>query len=347
VLITSSAFSPVNIAWIKYMGKENGQPTNSSLSMTLKNTGTTTRIHASSEGCGELSLLWDGSGYVPPAKGQQKVQLFLTNERVWREAIEALGYPVTFPRGNIEIFTQNNVPAGTGIATSASAFAALTLTWAQLLVTLAKPENQARWVAEYSENPKLRQALAEIARKGSGSSCRSFDGPWVEWHPRTGIHKIETGKVRFVDLILLIDHEEKEVSSSEAHERVKSSPKFLGRVGRVETRMTHVKHALKKDDLKSLQREVLAEALDMHELFHTSVPAFSYLKPLSREWIQMFETNDSALPTENGIMTLDAGANVHIFIPEKEADVWIQFIKTRYPTLKFVKTIEGTGAHYV
>jgi diphosphomevalonate decarboxylase len=338
-----TAFAPVNIAWIKYMGKENGLPTNSSLSMTLKDTGTTTTIQVRDEQASEFKIVWNSKGYTPPEKGKAKVHNFLTNERVFREAIESLGYAVNFPRGTVEIFTQNNVPAGTGIATSASAFAALTLAWSAILVG----ERKEQWLNDYAEKTKFRNTLAEIARKGSGSACRSFDGPWVEWHPRTGIHKIEVGKTRFIDLILLIEKEQKEVSSSEAHERVKSSPKFLGRVGRVETRLAHVKQELKKDDLKSLQKDVLEEALDMHELFHTSVPSFSYLRPLSREWIEMFKNHDAKLPTQNAVMTLDAGANVHVFIPEAEEGKWTQFLKTQYPDLQYVQAREGSGAHYV
>lgn len=340
-----NVFAPVNIAWIKYMGKENGLPTNSSLSMTLKEAGTTTRIEVkpAATASSELNIVWNPQGYVPPEKGKLKVKNFLANERIWREVIEKLGYTYTFPQGDVHISTTNNVPAGTGIATSASAFAALTLAWATVLVG----KDHEKWMNEYTEKTALRHALAEIARKGSGSACRSFDGPWVEWHPRTGIHKVDAGKLHFVDLILLIDHEAKLVTSSEAHERVKTSPKFMGRVGRVETRLAQVKAELKKDDLVSLQKNVLAEALDMHELFETSDPSFSYLKPLSREWIQMISSHDSRLPSQHAIITLDAGANVHLFIPEKEENVWREFLKNTYPNLMYVVAREGEGARYV
>ena len=126
-------FAPVNIAWIKYMGKENGNPTNSSLSMTLGEIGTITRIKKISDSEG-LEFSWSQEGYVPPQTGRDKAEYFLKNEKVWRDGFLDLGFNFIAPSGHFEISTFNNVPAGTGIATSASGFAALTLAWIGVLM---------------------------------------------------------------------------------------------------------------------------------------------------------------------------------------------------------------------
>jgi mevalonate pyrophosphate decarboxylase len=79
-----SVFAPVNIAWIKYMGKENGLPTNASLSMTLEEAGTKTSMHHLDEE-GSLHFVWSPKGYVPPIAGQQKAEQFLKNPKIWRD----------------------------------------------------------------------------------------------------------------------------------------------------------------------------------------------------------------------------------------------------------------------
>ncbi|MBC7396202.1 MAG: hypothetical protein H7333_02070 [Bdellovibrionales bacterium] len=335
-------FAPVNIAWIKYMGKENGNPTNSSLSMTLGEVGTITEIKKVSESKG-LQFSWSQEGYVPPQIGRDKAEYFLKNEKVWRDGFLELGFNFIAPSGHFEISTFNNVPAGTGIATSASGFAALTLAWIGVLMGPQIP----RWLAQFKSSEEIRSKVAQIAKLGSGSAGRSIDGPWVEWDTRRGFHKVAGVKVTFTDFILLIDQEAKSVSSSEAHLRVMTSPHFVSRVERAETRLAQVKHALLKGDLQVLSRCVLDEALDMHDLFHTSEPPFSYLKPDSKKWMDRIKNAVPGLPSENAILTLDAGANVHLFVPESEEHAWEKYLNFEKPRVNFLKARSGPGAYYV
>jgi diphosphomevalonate decarboxylase len=334
-------FAPVNIAWIKYMGKENGRPTNASFSMTLEDAGTTTSMNVlDSEG--ELHFVWSPKGYVPPIVGQQKAEKFLKDSTLWKNAIQKLGFEYHAQTGIIELETENSVPAGTGIATSASGFAALTLAWLGILLS----KNAKAWQERFETDPSARRVVAELAGHGSGSACRSIDGPFVEWDPRSGTRRVEAGKISFIDFILLLDQEAKLISSSEAHSRVKSSPKFVGRVGRAHARLAHVKEALKRGDVQAISVTVLEEALDMHELFHTSDPAFQYMNDESRAWVARFQSQDSKLPSQNAVITLDAGANLHVFVPETEERSWIRYF-TSIENLKFLKSKAGKGARYV
>ncbi len=64
-----------------------------------------------------------------------------------------------------KVTSQNNFPMGSGIASSASAFAALSLA-----ASKAAGLNTGR------------SALSRLARRGSGSACRSIPAGIVEWH---------------------------------------------------------------------------------------------------------------------------------------------------------------------
>ena len=67
-------FAPVNIAWIKYMGKNNGIPTNSSLSLTLATLGTDTEMQLGNAS-DELIFTWDQSSSSTLRSGHQRPQL--------------------------------------------------------------------------------------------------------------------------------------------------------------------------------------------------------------------------------------------------------------------------------
>lgn len=334
------------------MGKASGKPTNSSLSLTLATLGTHTsmRVDGASP---SLCFEWHPEGYIPPVMGQKKVENFLRHEAIWSELLTQFGFTYSIPKSKVVIQTHNNVPAGTGIATSASAFAALTLAWSAILAGDRADE----WIEKYkSGDPKMRRAMAAVSAQGSGSSCRSLDGPWVEWSPTQGIQVIDGGAHEWVDFVLLIESGPKEVPSSEAHVRVASSPRFAERASRAEKRLTELKSLLKSNldsnnpVIPKIQRLVLDEAIDMHDLFHTSEPPFKYMTKMSEEIVARFQTVESQLTSElpsfHGVVTLDAGANVHLFVPIEEEAEWEAWIKKAYPQVKYLKDATGYGAHY-
>ncbi len=337
-----SVFAPVNIAWIKYMGKEDGRPTNASLSMTLDQIGSWTEMWVTSREKKSVGpeWTWNSMGYVPPEEGIQKAEQFLSRPE-FAELLKQFGIEAKIPAFQVEITTRNNVPAATGIATSASGFAALTLAWLGILAG----DQSRKWKELFASNVEVKQAVAKLSGLGSGSACRSFMGPFVEWDPKQGVSAVQSEMVRFVDLIILLESEPKKVSSSEAHLRVKTSPLFAGRVKRANERLTLVKRDLKNGSIAGLAHTVLEEALDMHELFHTSKPPFSYWSEESKRWIDLIRYRDKSLPDNQAILTLDAGANVHLFVERAELARWEGFLTDQ--KVSFLKAGAGEGARYV
>jgi diphosphomevalonate decarboxylase len=340
-----SVFAPVNIAWIKYMGKTAGQPSNPSLSMTLSNSGTRTRIERIGD-AQKFQFRFSEQGYVPPPVGLAKVNAFLSDLGSFRSVLEPAGFSVKVTPGLYQIHTRNTVPAGTGIATSASGFAALTLAWAGVLCGADLP----RFRERYSTDPGLRKALAAVSARGSGSSCRSFGGPFVEWDPDAGITE-SSPRESYTDFILLLETNEKAVSSSEAHQRVRTSPGFAGREERVRARLSRVREGLSGSKSDLLPSIVLEEAIDMHELFHTSQPSFRYFNAESEAWIRRIRESwipgcETVLPSRNAILTFDAGANAHLFVPSAEAQLWAAYLAQAHPGLRTVMDDSGKGARF-
>ncbi len=334
-----TAFAPVNIAWVKYMGKTDEGPSNASFSMTLAGIGSRTRIERIGNSP-EVIFDFEDSPYTPPASGKEKIHRFLTSIKPFSQALQEFGFDCEVEPGIYRIHTSNNVPAGTGIATSASGFAALTLAWAAVLSGRRVHE----WVDLYKTEPKAPDRLASIARLGSGSACRSFHGPFVEWTKDNRILPFSMSGPGFVDFVLLLETESKKIPSSEAHKRVPTSPEFPKRADSVSGRILRVKKALVEMDSSALCREVREEALEMHELFHTSVPPFRYLNSDSEKWLSGAPLQGT--PFSEALITADAGANIHVFVREQESARFQDFLEENHRGLRFIVAKAGNGAFY-
>jgi diphosphomevalonate decarboxylase len=345
--------SPSNIALIKYMGKRDGSanlPENSSLSMTLDRLATW--VSARSDGGSTGLALEPGVPEGAPSHtrvpdlseaGHDKVLRHATLARAEAERIlPAHGLEYAFTQ-DLTLRTGNTFPEASGIASSASSFAGITLA-----VTLACARDADAFARAWSQDFGLRRELARVSRRGSGSSCRSFEGPWVKWEDESA-QSIElptsSALPSLAHFVLLISSEAKQVSSSQAHARVKGSPLWNGRVARATGRLVDLESALKSGDLASISRISWTEAWEMHSLFHTASEPFTYWKPgtlAALQWLAPF-VRSSAPP----IVTMDAGPNVHVTVPLEDASVW----RTRFAEQLGVQAIledrPGTGAAIV
>lgn len=161
-----TVLAPSNIALIKYWGKDDAScnwPANSSLSMTLKNSCTTTRI--SSANSNQHELYFDGQKLDANNSFAQKTWAQLERIRQYLYPKQSL-IPLC-------IESKNSFPSGCGIASSASSMAALTL---GLYYFLSGDKN-----FNYCEDDTKLRMLSDLARLGSGSACRSLLGGFVEW----------------------------------------------------------------------------------------------------------------------------------------------------------------------
>nr|MBP8591486.1 diphosphomevalonate decarboxylase [Candidatus Shapirobacteria bacterium] len=148
----ATAKAPSNIAFIKYWGRKDEKlrlPANDSLSMNLSNVFTITTVEFSPLLKNDRVEMVGGIN----EEGEERIIAHL--DRVRRRAGTTL---------SARVRTKNNFPPGTGIASSASGFAALTL------------------AATTAAGLKLsRRELSILTRQGSGSACRSIPDGFVEW----------------------------------------------------------------------------------------------------------------------------------------------------------------------
>lgn len=344
--------APSNIALIKYMGKEDASlnlPTNGSLSLTLDSLCTFAEIARTDAS----TSYWLGEmprSHAPAeALSQARVPVLSDSgaNRVIRH-VERVKHalPAIFQRAglnarvetNFEIRTANTFPASSGIASSASSFAAVTLGVAAMCSGDAE-----RFKKALAQDEVLRRALASLSRQGSGSSCRSYEGPWVLWEGQDAA-SIRTAMPAMTDFVILIGTKPKEVSSSDAHSLVRTSPLWEGRAERVTQRLRMMEAALGEGNLPLVSRIAWSEMWEMHSLFHTCADPFTYWEPGSIQalkWLASFVQHAEGIPP---IVTMDAGANVHVLVPTQQAALWRDRFAQGLPGYPLLEDRQGSGA---
>ncbi len=228
--------------------------------------------------------------------------------------------------------SSNNFPMGTGIASSASAFAALTVAaCAALGAELAERE------------------LSALARMGSGSAARSIPTGFVEW--RAGdAHETSFAQSfappqhwDLVDIIAIVSRKHKRTGSSAGHQTADSSVLQPARASAASERFPALKSAILRRDFARFAEVVEEDSNLMHSVMMTSKPPLFYWEPLSlaimkaaRRW----RRHDNL----QVCYTLDAGPNVHCICAADDADAVAGRLRELSGELDIMRSAAGGGA---
>ena len=292
---TATAQASPNIAFIKYWGNRDDAlrlPSNGSISMNLDGLSTRTTVSF------QPSLPYDEliiNGREVAGHGLERVSAFLD---LVREMAHLYAHA--------EVITENNFPSSAGIASSASAFAALALASTSAAgLTLSEPN------------------LSRLARRGSGSACRSIPGGFVEWAMGTSDADSFASTIApadhwpLTDCIAILSTGQKKVSSTEGHHLAPTSPLQSARLADTPRRLDLCRNAILDRDFDSLAAILELDSDIMHAVMMTSTPSLVYWQP---ETLAVFhrirEWRASGLPAA---YTVDAGPNVHVICPAPHA----------------------------
>lgn len=301
MFMKATAKAHTNIALIKYWGKRDERlflPMNSSLSITLDQFYTTTRVEFNESQTEDVLFINDSlMGDVET----NKVRQFLDRLR-----------EISGIRLFATVHSVNQVPTAAGFASSASGFAALAAAATKAL-----------------QLDVDKKALSQIARQGSGSACRSIYGGYVEWKKgkrEDGLDSfatpiLEENAWKLSILSVVLTSEEKRVSSREGMKRtVDSSPFYSSWVMEAEKDLKTAKTAIEKRDFAMLGTVMEENALKMHATTLGADPPFLYWQSSTIDVMQMVRQL-----RQKGIQayfTIDAGPNVKILCePENEGMV--------------------------
>lgn len=299
------AQAPANIALIKYMGKKDEQlnlPDNASLSYTLGNLLTTVKL----EQLPAKKDIWEplntpgAAPFVLSVEGQKRFLDHLARIK------DRLGYS-----GGFLVQSTNNFPHSSGLASSASSFAALTK-----CAVMA--------ICELTQHPLLSvDEQAQLSRLGSGSSCRSFYAPWALWTDDV-VHEVELPYKHLLHQVIIVSSKEKQVLSRSAHKLIKTSPFYATRAQRAEANLKVLLNALMAQDWESAYHICWNEFHDMHQLFETCETPFSYMTDNCHQLLTLLQKFWEA-HGDGPIVTMDAGPNIHLLYRPDQVELARQF----------------------
>ncbi len=282
-----------NIALIKYWGKRNQKlylPMTSSLSLTLESLYTDTKVHFSPDFKNDTFIL---NHQEQSQEETDKISRFVD---LFRQE-SGIHLPIS-------IESVNHVPTAAGLASSASAFAAL-----------AAAINDALQMNLPAEK------LSTFSRQGSGSSTRSLFGGLAMWHRGHG-NDSDSSYAESIDaadwdigmLIIVINSQQKKISSrSGMQHTVESSPFYELWPREVERDLDEMLEAIQQRDIDKMGRIAEHNAMKMHATMLSANPSFNYFEPKTLTAIQKIQEM-----REQGLScyyTMDAGPNVKILCP--------------------------------
>ncbi len=310
-----------NIALIKYWGKRNKElflPMNSSLSLTLDAFYTDTKVTFDDCFTSDSFLL---NGEVQSPEETIKVGAFLD---LFRKHMPKYRY------AKVESF--NFVPTAAGLASSASAFAAL-----------AGATNLASGLQLSLEE------LSTYARRGSGSSTRSLFGGFVEWDMGSE-DDTNSSKAHFIDdaswdigmVIIVVNNKKKTVSSRLGMEQtVATSPFYPAWVETAKSDLLMIKQAIQEKDFNTLGEITESNGMKMHATMLGANPPICYFEPesiLAQQ--QVRHLRELGIPA---YMTMDAGPNVKVLCHASDMERIKEELSKVFDKSRLITSLPGEG----
>lgn len=245
---------------------------------------------------------------------------------------------------HVHIASYNNFPTAAGLASSASGFAALVASLAQLYELPVSPSD-----------------LSLIARQGSGSACRSLYGGYVAWDKGTHPDGSDSRAVQIAPeshwpdmhaLICVVSDDKKGTSSTSGMQRtVETSSLLLRRiVDVVPLRMQEITQAIHDRDFDTFARVTMKDSNQFHAVALDTEPPIFYMNDVSRAIIALIvEYNRVSLASGGGYKaayTYDAGPNAVIYAPAANMKEIIELIQYYFPqTPDSFKDVFGIQPH--
>ena len=290
---TTTARAYPNIALVKYWGKADEElilPAAGSLSLTLNHFETTTTVVPAPDA--ETDVLELDGALADPGQ-TDRISTFLDHVRALAGRDD-----------RVLVRSRNSVPTGAGLASSASGFAALATAAAAAFDLDLAPRD-----------------LSRLARRGSGSACRSIPDGIAVWHAGDDASSFaETVPAPDMRMIIVtVNRARKAVSSREAMRlTAATSPFYSGWVTSTEDYLEKMVAACAAGDFTRVGEITESHALRMHGLIQSTVPPIRFLNPTSHAIFDaVAEARESGIEAYS---TADAGPNVAVIVRPADAE---------------------------
>jgi diphosphomevalonate decarboxylase len=325
----ATAVAGTNIALVKYWGKRDAAlnlPATGSLSLTLDRLGARTRVAFDGGDGGRDRVTLNGG----PADEKTATRISAFLDRVRDRA---------GTRARATVVTDNSVPTASGLASSASGFAALAVAAARAAgLELAAVE------------------LSALARLGSGSAARSIFGGFVEMARGSradgadaAAHPLEEGLGWDVRLVVAITATgEKSIGSTAAMARTaRTSPYYEAWIRSVDGDLAAARAAIAARDLPALGAVAERSALRMHASALAADPPILYWNPVTIAALTRVRALREETPATEVFFTIDAGPHVKALCAAADATRVAAELAAVPGVLETIIAAPGPGARIV
>jgi diphosphomevalonate decarboxylase len=313
-IITCTA--PVNIAVIKYWGKRDESlilPVNDSVSVTLSSEQMHAKTSVTANANFSQDRIWLNGVEEPADVGRLASCLASV-----RAAASSEGSPLTPTAWCVHICSENNFPTAAGLASSAAGYACLVSALCKLY--------------------GIKGDISALARRGSGSACRSVLGGFVRWHMgnmEDGSDSIATQLApasHWPGMRVLIcvasDMQKKTSSSVGMRNSVKTSELLKYRAEySVPPRTDTIVKAIEERDFQSFADITIRDSNQFHAICQDTYPPCVYMNPTSHSVSSLVHQVNTHYGEKVACYTFDAGPNACIFLLEKYVGLFASLLK--------------------
>lgn len=223
----------------------------------------------------------------------------------------------------IHVDSENNFPTAAGLASSASGYACLVYSLAQLYGL-------------------KKQEISDVARLGSGSACRSIYGGFVQWQKGVQLNGKDSIAVQVAPashwpdlhvLIPVVNDSKKKIGSTSGMARsVVTSELIKYRVEKcVPQRMHSMIQAIKDRDFSKFAEVTMKDSNQFHAICIDTFPPCVYMNDVSHAIVNYIHAFNQLEGETKVAYTFDAGPNACLYLLEKSVKRVLSFINHVFP----------------
>jgi diphosphomevalonate decarboxylase len=321
---TATAHS--NLALVKYWGKRNSVlnlPAVGSISITLNDLTTRTTVQFDPSIVGDTLVL---NRVLADKEKEKRVRTFLDLVRNHAKINQFA-----------KVTSENNYPTGSGLASSASGFAALALA-----------------ATEAAQVSFSKEQLSVLARQGSGSAARSIFGGFVEMKAGEKPDGSDSYAVQLADenywgisvVIAITAEYEKQISSTDGMKQTAlSSPFYSDWISSSKADLDEMRLAISKKDFQKLGEISENSCLKMHGLAMSAKPGIVYW---SAATISVIHTvRELRQKNIQCYFSIDAGPQVKILCTPHDEEAIGKLLMEIPGVSRLMRTSLGSGAKLI
>lgn len=324
-LFMATARAPVNIAVVKYWGKTNEEliiPANDSLSLTLHIDHLCAKTTVAVGRDFKEDRIWLNGKEERVTTRIQNCLLEIRKRSREFMHMHNTGLP-DYSDWHLHICSVNNFPTAAGLASSAAGYACLVKSLGTLF--------------------HVKGDLSAIARRGSGSACRSMYGGFVAWlkglrqDGKDSVAKQIAPENHWPEMrivLLVVSDVKKDTGSTQGMElsMLTSSLLEYRATKVVPQRMKDITEAIVNRNFHKFAEITMQESNQLHAVCLDTYPPIRYMNLVSWDIVHLVHRYNRYYGTNKLAYSFDAGPNACLFMLEDSLSEVLSIVQHAFPS---------------